>query len=170
MLLKVMSSPSKHQNMHLRVCNMETWQANAFSYFKCWCKNTLSVPSDPWSSLNSPLVRDLLSLSSPALISLPFSSLLCSHEFPLPLLSLPLLFPPFSLHTPADGPCLRQLSPQLSPVPLRVPSQSMIWSCLQCFIKALHTSPRGKRPKPIISPPQPFLKWKPSQVANRGRS
>lgn len=59
-------------------------------------------------------------------------------------------------------------------------------SCHRCHSESLHRawcgaacsvslrpytpSPRGKRSKPIISPPQPFLKWKPSQVANRGQS
>lgn len=166
-----MSSPSKHA---LRICNMETWQANAFSYFKCWCKNTLSVPPDPWSSLNSLLVRDLLSLSfpsSPALIFLSFSSLLCSHEC-------------FFFH----------FSPSPSYFPLSLfihlltghVLDSWAHSCHRCHSESLHRawcgaacsvslrpytpSPRGKRSKPIISPPQPFLKWKPSQVANRGQS
>lgn len=150
---------------------METWQANAFSYFKCWCKNTLSVPPDPWSSLNSLLVRDLLSLSSPALIFLSFSSLLCSHECSL---------------------CHFSPSPSYFPLSLFIHLLTgHVWdswahSCHRCHSESLHRawcgaacsvslrpytpSPRGKRPKPIISPPQPFLKWKPSQVANRGQS
>lgn len=138
--------PFKTSEHALRVCNMGTWQANAFSYFKCWCKNSLSVPPDPGSPLNSLLVRDLLS-SQLSCFNFPvflFTPLL-PRVSPLPLLSLPFLFRPFSLHTSADGPCLRQLSPQLSPVPLRVPSQSMMWSCLQCFIKALHTKSQRQK-------------------------
>lgn len=72
--------PFKTSEHAVRVCNMETWQANAFSYFKCWCNNALSFSPDPGSSPNSLLVRDLLSLSSPALIFLSSSSVLCSHE------------------------------------------------------------------------------------------
>ncbi len=127
----------------VRVCNMDTWQANALSYFKCWCKNALSFSPDPGSSPNSLMVRDLLSLSSPALIFLSSSSLLCSHECFLCHFSLFFSSLSFFIHLLTDH--IWDSWAQLSLVPLRVPSQSMMWSCLQCFIKALHTKSQRRK-------------------------
>ncbi len=98
--------PFKTSEYAVRVCNMDTWQANALSYFKCWWKNALSFSPDPGSSPNSLMVRDLLScFNFPVFLFTP----LLPWVLPLPLLSL--FFLPFSLHTSADGPHLRQLSP-----------------------------------------------------------
>ncbi len=135
--------PFKTSEYAVRVCNKDIWQANALSYFKCWWKNALSFSPDPGSSPNSLMVRDLLSLSSPALIFLSSSSLLYSHECFLCHFSL--FFSPFL----SSYICWRTTSETAEPSCHWCHSESLrrAWCGAACSVslRPYTPSPRGEK-------------------------